>query len=239
MNLVVDYGNSFAKVGVFDQYELVNQHTFSSSEELKYFLQNFSGESFILSSVTHENTAVMKWVSHVKRKFILTSSLPLPIHNLYATPQTLGVDRIAGVCGARQKFPKSNCLIIDAGTCITYDFLDREGKYHGGSISPGLKMRFQAMNTFTAKLPLADIVENPPLIGTTTESCLQSGAIHGMTEEIKGIIGEYQREFDGLQVILCGGDARFFENKLKAPIFAIPELVLSGLNSILIYNVGG
>jgi type III pantothenate kinase len=239
MNLVVDYGNSFAKVGVFDQYELVNQYTFSKPEALKNFLQNFSAESFILSSVTHENTAILEWVSHIKRKFILTSSSPLPIHNLYATPQTLGVDRIAGVCGAHQKFPTSNCLIIDAGTCITYDFLDSEGRYHGGSISPGLKMRFQAMHTFTAKLPLVDIVENPPLIGTTTETSLQSGAIRGMTEEIEGIIGEYQREFEDLQVILCGGDARFFENKLKGPIFAIPELVLSGLNSILIYNVGG
>ena len=239
MNLVVDYGNTFAKVGIFDQYELLKQHTFSKHEELKNFLQNFSAENFILSSVAHEETLLLEWLDHIKRKFVLTSTLPLPVRNLYATPQTLGVDRIAGVCGAYQKFPASHCLIIDAGTCVTYDFLDSKGNYHGGSISPGLKMRFQAMNSFTAKLPLVDRVENPPLIGNTTETCLQSGAIHGMTEEINGIIGQYQRKFEGLRVILCGGDARFFENKLKAPIFAIPELVLSGLNSILIYNVGG
>jgi type III pantothenate kinase len=239
MNLVLDYGNSLAKVGVFDKYQLKQSLAFSKSDELKFFLQNFSAENFILSSVTHEAATALAWVSHIKTKLVLSQTLPLPIKNLYATPQTLGVDRIAGVCGAHQQFPGLPCLVIDAGTCITYDFLDKEGNYHGGGISPGLKMRFQAMNAFTAKLPLADIIEDPPLIGNTTETCLQSGAIHGMIEEINGIIMRYRHEFNDLQVILCGGDTRFFENKLKAPIFALPELVLSGLNSILIYNVGG
>ncbi|HEX6225527.1 MAG TPA: type III pantothenate kinase [Chryseolinea sp.] len=239
MNLVVDYGNTFAKVGVFENDLLKQSHAFSDRAKLNSFLQNFSAENFILSSVNHDAPAILEWVGHIKRKFVLTPSLPLPIQNLYSTPQTLGVDRIAGVCGAHHKFPGQNCLVIDAGTCITYDFLDSEGNYHGGSISPGLKMRFQAMNAFTAKLPLVDITDDPPLIGNTTETCLQSGAINGMAEEINGLITRYQQEFAGLKVILCGGDARFFENKLKAPIFALPELVLSGLNSILIYNVGG
>ena len=239
MNLVLDYGNSFAKVGVFEKDELKQNLSFSDVGELKFFLQNFSAENFILSSVAQEASSTLGWVSHIKRKFVLTPALPLPIKNLYATPQTLGVDRIAGACGAHQIFPGLPCLVIDSGTCITYDFLDNKGNYHGGGISPGLRMRFQAMNAFTAKLPLADIIEDPPLIGTTTETCLQSGAINGMIEEINGIITRYRREFEDLQVILCGGDARFFENKLKAPIFALPELVLSGLNSILIYNVGG
>ena len=239
MNLVVDYGNTFAKVGVFETDLLKQSHTFSDKAKLNSFLQNFSAENFIISSVNHDASAILDWVGHIKRKFVLTPALPLPIRNLYSTPQTLGVDRIAGVCGAHHKFPGQNCLVIDAGTCITYDFLDSEGNYHGGSISPGLKMRFQAMNAFTAKLPLVNITDDPPLIGNTTETCLQSGAINGMTEEINGLITRYQQEFAGLKVILCGGDARFFENKLKAPIFALPELVLSGLNSILIHNVGG
>ena len=239
MNLVVDYGNSLAKVGIFRQYELMLQHAFSDPVELRSFLQNFSAEHFILSSVTHEPAEILEWVPHAKQKLVLTSDLPLPIRNRYATPKTLGVDRIAGVCGAHQKFPGTNSLVIDAGTCIKYDFLDKDGNYHGGAISPGLKMRFQAMNAFTARLPLVDIVENPALIGNTTETSLQSGAINGMIEEIQGMIRRYKQEFDGLQVILCGGDGRFFENKLKEPIFALPELVLSGLNSILIYNVGG
>jgi type III pantothenate kinase len=239
MNLVVDYGNTFAKVGVFSRHELTELKSFSDPRDLRIFIQNFSGQNFILSSVTHDHLSVMDWAAHIPTKYILTPSLPLPITNLYATPHTLGVDRIAGVCGAKQHFPSSHCLVIDAGTCITYDFLDNIGNYHGGSISPGLRMRMQAMHSFTAKLPLVDIADNPPLISNTTEGCLQSGAINGMIEEIEGIIARYQQEFAGLQVILCGGDARFFENKLKGPIFAIPELVLSGLNSILIYNVGG
>jgi type III pantothenate kinase len=238
MNLVVDYGNTFTKVGVFDGHELKEHYIFAAQHPLKDFLQNFSGDNFILSSVTHEETSIMEWVSHIKRKYILTYQLPLPIKNLYTTPQTLGVDRIAGVCGAHQKFPGLNCLIIDAGTCVTYDFVDGRGTYHGGSIAPGLNMRFQAMNAFTARLPLAKVVNNPALIGDSTETCLQSGAINGMIAEINGIIALYRQKFEALQVILCGGDASFFENKLKGPIFAIPELVLSGLNSILIYNVG-
>jgi type III pantothenate kinase len=238
MNLVVDYGNSFAKVGLFEHYNLINQQAFDDEERLRAFLQNFSGENFIISSVTHNSTEVLDWVDHVKRKFILTASLPLPISNLYATPNTLGGDRLASVCGAHQRFPGSHCLVIDTGTCIKYDFLDKEGNYHGGAISPGLKMRFQAMNHFTAKLPLVGIVEDPPLIGNTTETSLQSGALNGAVAEMNGIILQYEQKFEGLQVILSGGDARFFENKLKRPIFALPELVLSGLNSILIYNVG-
>lgn len=239
MNLVVDYGNTLAKVGVFDRHDLIKQHVFSEVQELRIFLQNFSAENFIISSVTHEASAISDWANQTKRKFILTSALPLPIKNLYATPHSLGVDRIAGVCGAHQKFPGSPCLVIDAGSCITYDFLDRIGNFHGGGISPGLKMRFQAVNTFTAKLPLVKAVDHPELIGNSTETCIQSGVINGMVAEIKGIITQYQQKFEGLKVILCGGDTRFFENKLKEPIFAIPELVLSGLNSILIYNVGG
>ena len=238
MNLVVDYGNTFAKVGVFKRNQLVQQYKFDKGDELKRFVQNFSAENFILSSVADREIPVMNWANHIPRKYILSASLPIPVNNLYATPHTLGVDRIASVCGAWQRFPGTNCLVIDAGTCVTYDVVDKDGNYHGGSIAPGLRMRLQAMHTFTARLPLADIVDNPPLVGTTTEACLQSGAINGMVEEINGIIHRYQAEFEGLQVILCGGDGRFFENKLKESIFALPELVLSGLNSILIYNVG-
>ena len=203
MNIVVDYGNSSAKVGIFDKDQLAEQVTFSSAEELKTFLQNYSASSIIISSVARD-----------------------------------AVDRIAGVCGAQQKFPGEPCLVIDAGTCITYDFLDRQGNFLGGGISPGLMMRFQAVHTFTSKLPLVNPVEKVNLIGDSTERCIQSGVINGLAEELNGIIRRYQGEFDGLRVILCGGDARFFENILKGPIFAVPELVLSGLNSILNYNGG-
>lgn len=237
MNLVVDYGNTLAKVGVFDEHTLIRAQTFDNEQSLKIFLENFSADNFILSSVARAADPVLAW-AQAKRKFTLTTELPLPIQNLYATPHTLGVDRIAGICGAHQRFKNSDCVVIDTGTCVTYDFLDREGKYHGGSISPGMQMRFQAMHSFTAKLPRVAHHDNPPLIGNTTEMCMQSGVVHGMTEEINGIIMRYRQKFGDIRAILCGGDALFFENKLKGPIFAIPELVLSGLNSILIYNVG-
>jgi type III pantothenate kinase len=127
--------------------------------------------------------------------------------------------------------------VIDAGTCITYDFLDSDGIYHGGAISPGLRMRFQAVHTFTSRLPLVDTPAEALLIGDTTEKSIQSGVVNGIVAEAKGIIQQYERQFEGLTVILCGGDGGFFENKLKGSIFAVPELVLSGLNSILNYNV--
>lgn len=236
MNLIVDYGNSSAKVGIFEHGQLMQKMVLQEEAELKKFLENYSAENFIISSVNANAQVVSSW-ANAKKKFILNPTLPLPIMNQYATPQTLGVDRIAAVCGAQQLFPKSHCLVIDSGTCITYEFLDDEGRYHGGGISPGLSMRFEAMHTFTARLPLVHPIDNPPLIGNSTETCMQGGTVWGIVDEIEGVIKRYSEKFPGLKVILCGGDTRFFENKLKGSIFAVPELVLSGLNSILIYNV--
>lgn len=236
MNLVVDYGNSSAKVAIFDQHERKEKHTFTQPDELKRFLESSSAENFIISSVSQDAETVLSW-SRTKHKFILTHNLPLPVKILYATPHTLGVDRIAGSCGAVQLFPGRNTLVIDAGTCITYDFTDSKRNYYGGSISLGLKMRFQAVHTFTARLPLVNPAENPELIGTSTETSIQSGVVNGTVAEMEGIISRYQQKYADLQVILCGGDGPFFENKLKASIFASPELVLIGLNSVLIHNV--
>lgn len=200
-------------------------------------MQKTTAENIIVSSVSENPYQVVTWALQAKRKLVLDQTLPLPIINHYATPSSLGVDRLAAVCGAKSLFPKENCLVIDAGTCITYDFIDMNANYLGGGISPGMAMRFQAMNTFTAKLPLVQPVSRPKLIGTTTESCMQSGVVNGVLGEMNEIIGQYQHEFGDLRVILCGGDAAFFENQMKRVIFAVPELVLNGLNSILIYNV--
>jgi type III pantothenate kinase len=237
MNLVIDSGNSAAKVGIFDHQNLMEKHSFTSPEALRGFIKNASYKNIIISSVKDDAEQITSWAVHAVKKFALTYNLPLPVTNLYATPETLGADRLAGVCGAQQLFPFQHCLVIDAGTCITYDFLDKDGNFHGGGISPGLTMRFRAVHTFTTKLPLVSSKEDIPLIGNSTESCIQSGVINGILTEIEGIINQYSKRFDGLRVILCGGDAVFFENQLKASIFASPELVLIGLNSILNYNV--
>jgi type III pantothenate kinase len=237
MNLVVDYGNSAAKVGIFNQLNLIEKHTFTDAHKLHQFLDQSTAENILISSVNADEHKVLSWATQVQRKFVLHHTLPLPITNLYATPETLGVDRLAGVCGAQQLYPGQHCLIVDAGTCVKFDFIDAQRNYHGGAISPGMMMRFQAVHTFTARLPLISPADQVDLIGDSTETCIQSGVINGLIAEIEGIIHQYNAEFEGLRVILCGGDAQFFENKLKGSIFAVPDLVLVGLNSILIYNV--
>lgn len=238
MNLVVDYGNTSAKVGIFDHHTLIEKNVFTETSAFQHFLQNFSGEFIILSSVSADANVLISSIKIPRQKiFILDHTLPLPVANCYATPATLGVDRIAAVCGAYQLFPKTNCLVIDAGTCVTYEFIDADAMYRGGSISPGLRMRLQAMHTFTARLPLVEFNHEIDLTGNSTETCLQSGAFYGLLEELNGIIRRYQEKYADLKVILCGGDAPFFENKLKGSIFAIPELVLYGLNSILRHNI--
>lgn len=239
MNLVIDNGNSAAKVAIFDQSKLSEKLLFKSEADLKLFLGKTHAENLIVSSVNADAQQICDWATNTKRKFILTHKLPLPIKILYGTPHTLGVDRIAGACGAVKLFPDTNTLVIDAGTCITYDFTDAKGNYYGGGISPGLVMRFKAVHTFTAKLPLVTPIDSPELIGNSTESSIQSGVILGMVGEIEAIIERYQAKYPELKVILCGGDGPFFENKLKASIFASPDLVLFGLNSVLIHNVSG
>lgn len=237
MNLVIDAGNSAAKVGIFDHQKLIAKHSFAGTEELQEFIQHAKFTHLVISSVKTDPELIASWAPQADKIFILRRGLPLPIHNVYATPDTLGMDRLAAVCGARQLFPSHGSLVIDAGTCITYDFIDEGGNYHGGSISPGLNMRFRAVHTFTAKLPLVTPKAPVKLIGDSTETSIQSGVVNGIIAEIEGIIRLYGEKFPGLQVILCGGDAGFFENQLKASIFASPELVLIGLNSILIHNV--
>lgn len=237
MNLVIDSGNSAAKVGIFEHENLIEKYTFHSAVELRSFVARSFAENVIVSSVKDDAEEIVSWSIHAKEKFILRPELKLPIDNLYVTPSTLGVDRIAGVCGAQQIFPLQHALVIDAGTCITYDFLDKHGRYHGGGISPGLTMRFQAVHTFTAKLPLLSARENVPLIGNSTETSILSGVVNGVIAEIEGIISQFSNRYEDIKVVLCGGDTAFFEKQLKASIFASPELVLLGLNSILNYNV--
>lgn len=237
MNLVVDYGNSAAKVGIFDHQTLLEKQSFKDQHKLYEFLDQVDAENILISSVNADEHQVLAWARRPKRKFVLNHKLPLPIINQYRTPETLGVDRLAAVCGAQEIFPHHHCLVIDAGTCITFDFIDKQRNYLGGAISPGMNMRFQAVHTFTARLPLISPTDDPELIGDSTETCIQSGVICGVLAEMEGIIHQYQLKFEDLRVILCGGDARFFENKLKGSIFASPDLVLVGLNSILIYNV--
>jgi type III pantothenate kinase len=237
MNLVIDSGNQRAKVGIFNHENLIEKFTFHTQQELQRFVEGATFENLIISSVKDDARLIASWASQARRQYVLGPTLPLPVKSLYETPETLGMDRVAAVCGARQLFPDQHSLVIDAGTCVTYDFIDKSANYYGGSISPGLQMRFKAVHTFTAKLPLVSAKADVGLIGKSTESCIQSGVINGLLAEMEGIITRYKKDFPDLNVILCGGDAGFFENQMKARIFASPQLVLVGLNSILIHNV--
>ena len=236
MNIVVDYGNSSAKVGIFENETLLNKHQFFLADELYAFLKKNEAENILVSSVNISVEEIVTKALAKRMKFTLTNTLPLPITNLYATPETLGVDRIAAACGAAAIMPDRNCLVIDAGTCINYEFIDAEKKYWGGAISPGLQMRFDAMHKFTARLPLYEPMPFAPLTGNSTEACMQSGVINGALAEMEGIINRYDEKYTNLGVIICGGDAPFFENKIKPSIFAAPDLILMGLNWILRYN---
>jgi type III pantothenate kinase len=235
-NLVIDLGNSRIKAAFFDGVELKQKFSLNELKELDQFLTR-PHDNIIVSSVTADASEILAASVTSGKKIHLTSATPVPVRVQYATPQTLGVDRLAAACGALQLFPAEPCLVIDAGTCINYEVLDDQGIYWGGIISPGVAMRFRAMHTFTARLPLIEAVGEAPLVGNSTQTCMQSGVMNGILEEMRGIMVRMRQKYPSLRVILCGGDATLFENQLKPSIFAAPELVLVGLNRILNHNV--
>jgi type III pantothenate kinase len=237
MNIVIDDGNTRAKVGTFGVDGILSVHSFDADKSLREFLASVKIEHALVSSVKGRSAEILSWIASSRMKISLNSETSLPFLISYKTPTTLGVDRIAAAAGAIDLYPGRNCLVIDAGTCITYEFISNKAGYMGGGISPGVRMRFEAMHKLTARLPLASPVENPPLIGRSTEECLQSGVVNGVAEEIRGIISRYQSEATDLQVILCGGDSGLFENIDKRSIFVAPNLVLLGLRAILMHNV--
>ncbi|MCC9165329.1 type III pantothenate kinase [Pontibacter harenae] len=236
-NLVVDIGNTGTKYGVFENSQLVKQGYFEAKSQLPEVVANSTFDNAIVASVAKETQNIRQELSVRGKLLELTPQAALPINILYKTPETLGVDRIAGAVGAKFLFPQRNCLVIDAGTCITYDFTDNQGQYHGGGISPGINMKFKALHTFTGRLPLVQQTsEHFPLTGQTTQESILSGVLAGTCAEVNGIIQAYEQKSEDLLVILCGGDAGFFETNLKGRIFVIPELVLLGLHRILIHN---
>lgn len=237
MNIVVDSGNTYAKIGWFSGEHLLRYQTMLSFPELIQLIKSELPERIMYSSVSRSTEEFVEALGENIPVLNLTGETPVPIRKDYETPQTLGADRVAAAVGANWMFPESDVLVIDMGTCITYDLVDREGVFQGGLISPGVRMRFNALHTFTKRLPLFDPEHNPQLIGKSTKQAMQSGVMNGMLAEIEGIIERYRNKMPDLRVVVCGGDIPFFESSLKPPIFAVPELVLIGLNRILTYNV--
>lgn len=238
MNLVIDNGNTSLKAGLFDKGELVFNHSYlpEHADALITDLRNHEVNHIVLSSVAAIPSFIESYISTLNNVLIVEAKTPLPIINKYLSPQTLGIDRLSNAVGAAVLFPKKNCLVIDAGTCLKFDFINDANEYQGGSIAPGLQMRYRALHEFTDRLPLLHPAEEIELIGKNTEGSIHSGVINGMTAEINAIISEYKSRYDTLQIILTGGDARFFLNRIKTHIFADPILTLKGLDAILRYN---
>lgn len=236
--LVIDAGNTTIKLAVFEEETVIWKDTMSvfSLITLERIVAEHNPEASVLSSVIHLDPEVISFMGLLPNAIFLDASTPLPFKNNYATPETLGRDRLANVAGAVKLFPGSNVLVIDAGTCIKFDFITRDGVYSGGAISPGLQMRYEALHSFTDQLPLLAPTEETPLIGNSTAASIHSGIVNGMVAEIEGIAASYLKQFANLRLILTGGDSRYFLNHLKKPIFADPELTLKGLHFILLHN---
>ncbi len=235
-NLAIDMGNSRVKAGLFDNSRLQSVLYDPEPETLPELVAAQAVDQVIVCSVV-SNLQDFEKETGLSDVYKLTADLELPISNLYQTPRTLGMDRLAAAAGAHFLYPEENCLVIDAGTTITYDLITNEGAYLGGGISPGLGLRFQSLNQHTRQLPhLRSTNQEVSLIGNSTESSIKSGVVNGTVVEIEGMIRSYDEKFSTLKVIMCGGDATFFESRIKAPIFVNPHLVLIGLNSILMYH---
>lgn len=238
MNLVIDIGNTRIKYGVFLDDTLLRTGVTSKADVFffRIVFKKYMITDIIFSSVAHVNKRALTFAEKYCRVHYLNHLTPLPLKNKYRTPQTLGTDRLANAAGAAWLFKGRNCLVIDAGTCIKYDFVSEKGHYLGGAISPGLYMRYQALHHFTKRLPLVKPDISVPLTGNTTDSSINSGVIHGARAEVKQIIAQYKSQYKRLKTVVTGGDASLFVNIAKSYIFAAPDLTLTGLNHILNYN---
>jgi len=233
--LLIDIGNTAVKiaVAVHDELLFVQQCENFPEELIMSIIQTHKPEIAILASVRKACDMEMELLRKcVKKTIQFTYKTPIPIRNLYATPETLGVDRLAAAVGANALFPKQNCMIIDCGTAITIDFLSDNGQFLGGNISPGLQTRFKSLHQFTGQLPLGRINENVVSIGQTTQEAIEAGVLQGALNEIEGYIEQYSTN----TVILTGGDAFYFATKIKKPIFVVPNLNFVGLAKIVDYN---
>jgi type III pantothenate kinase len=238
--LILDIGNTNSKAAVFSDDDLVEVYKFRTGKKNKIpdeLQQHGIFYSCIISSVVEPDKELLPELSPETRIIRLRSGLKLPVKINYRTPESLGSDRIANACGCWKMYPGQNVLVVDTGTCLKFDYVDDAGSYQGGSISPGLLMRFQSLNRFTSRLPFYEPNNQiPELTGQTTEGSIRSGVVNGMIAEINGIIQRYREVTDQLIVILTGGDHFQFEAMLKNPIFVAPNLTLTGLKVILDHN---
>ncbi len=243
MNLVIDQGNTFTKIGVFDKGNLIHFNIGILLD--KNLLIDFKEKQFIskiiISTVQNANfdretICTILNLPEITQFFQLTHLTRIPIENLYKTPETLGKDRLAALVGASNKFPGSPKLVIDAGTAITIDYLNEKNQFEGGNISPGIQTRFKSLHQNTKQLPELNTIENIDFLGRNTTEAICAGVQNGVVMEIDAYINYFKEHNLNTKIIFTGGDADFFVKKLKNAIFVDSNLVLNGLNSILEYN---
>lgn len=235
MNLAIDLGNTSIKVASFEEDKLLRVDRMSELPDLQQFLKSTRYDRVAVCSVRQSKEALISEVPLLKDSLFLNPDLPLPIKMSYDTPNTLGMDRLAAAIAGHQYFPEYAVLLIDMGTCITYDLL-KDRAFQGGMISPGLRMRLKAMHAFTANLPSLEFEPSQEMVGRSTAQSMNNGVYFGILGEIEYHISQLMLKNPDLKVIMTGGDAHLFESKIKSDIFVAPELVLVGLNGVLRYN---
>ena len=239
MYLCIDAGNTRTKVSVFNHDGTIIESLIAPENQIEPIIELISrhGIEHVIITTTGERDWDIKSLSIEGKNIELYHDTRFPIQVVYSTPATLGRDRIAAACGANALFPGQNCLVIDAGTCVTMDVLLGTGVYLGGNIAPGLKMRLQAMHEYTAKLPLVEPGWPELAFGDSTLHALQNGAGLGIIMEIEGLLHRAKGAFGEVSIVMTGGDAVFLAERLESQIFVTPELVAHGLFQILDFNV--
>jgi type III pantothenate kinase len=240
MNLVIDIGNTRTKTAAFKNGSVV-AHLIETDLQQNHFFSFIQNNGPFKACIISATVPVPEWLTEELKHagispLILQASTPLPFKNTYQSKESLGYDRIAAIAGAFYLYPRQNVLVIDAGTALTYDLKSRNEEYLGGNIAPGLTMRFRALHEFTSKLPHLQPGVTTEILGRSTDDAIRNGVQQGIAWEMEHYIDVLSNKYDELVVILTGGDAHFFENMLKKPIFVVSDLTLIGLNIILHYN---
>jgi len=238
MNLIIDAGNTAVKLAVFEEGQLVQmQHVDAVYQDFKVIHEEYPQINFvIICDVRGLDWDFLDKIFEAKKIFKTASTLRFPFINAYKTPKTLGVDRMGLMAAAAKTYPKQNVLVIDVGTCITYDVLTQENTYVGGLISLGYNMRYKSLSEFTGKLPLIAHRSTETTLGVDTQSSIQAGVFHGVYHEIQGQIDHFRHKYQDLTIILTGGDCKQLSKRLKNPIFAHPNFLVTGLDYILELN---
>ena len=241
MILTIDVGNTRIKGAVFEGSMLMETFVFEKStleKSIKNIVIKYKKVAhLVVSSVSDVEKESILGLNETINIHFVSHKDPFPFENQYQTPTTLGIDRMVLASGATLQYPSQNRLVIDAGTCVTYDFIDADNKYLGGAIAPGLRLRYESLHNFTAKLPLLTL-ENPEnFIGSSTSESIHSGVVNGLIYEIDGFINQYKEKYSNFIIILTGGDTEFLAKRLKNTIFANSNFLLESLNQTFQYKI--